>query len=67
MIMDGVPEQIAWNTFYHMFLDSESRSALVTHSQKLASYAALEEWRSSPYGAIIRMGTNDTLVQLRRY
>ena len=67
MIMDGVPEQIAWNTFYHMFLDSESRSALVTHSQKLASYATLEEWRSSPYGAIIRIGTDDTLVQLRRY
>ena len=67
MIMDGIPEEIAWNTFYHMFLDSESRSALVTHCQKLASYATLEEWRSSPYGAIIRMGTDDTLVQLRRY
>ncbi len=67
MILDGVPEDIAWNIFYHMYLDSESRSTLVTHSQKLASYSTLEEWRSSPYGATIGVGTDNTLVQLRRY
>ena len=67
MIMDGVPEQTTWNIFYHMYLNSESRSTLVSQSQKLSSYASVEEWRSSPYGATIRMGSNHTLVQLRHH
>ncbi|PIL27082.1 hypothetical protein GSI_10221 [Ganoderma sinense ZZ0214-1] len=50
-----------------MYLDSESRSTLVTHSQKLASYSTIEAWRSSPYGTTIRMGTKHTFDQLRRY
>ncbi|KAI1792264.1 hypothetical protein LXA43DRAFT_1133680 [Ganoderma leucocontextum] len=67
MIIDGVPEQTAWNIFYHMYLDSSSRSTLVSQSQKLTSYPSIEEWRSSPYGSAIRMGTDHTLVELRRH
>ncbi len=67
MIIDGVPEQTTWNIFYHMYLDSESRSTPVSQSRKLTAYASIEEWRSSPYGTTIRMGTNHTLVQLRHH
>ena len=67
MIIDGVHEEIAWNIFYHMYLDVGSRSTLITYSQRLASYSVLDAWRSSPYGAVIRIGTEHTLTQLRRY
>ncbi|KAI1792278.1 hypothetical protein LXA43DRAFT_1133807 [Ganoderma leucocontextum] len=67
MIMDGVPAPTMWNIFFHMYLDIDSRSTLVSQSQKLASYASVEAWRSSPYGAVIKMGADHTLAELRRH
>ncbi|PIL27077.1 hypothetical protein GSI_10216 [Ganoderma sinense ZZ0214-1] len=66
MIVDRVAEQIMWNIFFHMYLDLDSRSILVSQSQKLASYASLEAWRSSPYGSAIKMGSDHTFAELRR-
>ena len=67
MIMDGIAVPTMWNIFFHMYLDVDSRSVLVSRSQKLAAYDSVEAWRSSPYGAVIKMGTDHTLTELRRH
>ena len=67
MIMDRVADQIIWNIFFHMYLDIDSRSTLVSQSQKLAAYDSVDAWRSSPYGAIIKIGTDHTFAELRRH
>ncbi|KAI1792277.1 hypothetical protein LXA43DRAFT_1082220 [Ganoderma leucocontextum] len=67
MIMDDVSAPTMWNIFFHMYLDIDSRSTLVSQSQKLESYASVEAWRSSPYGAVIKMGTDHTFAELRRH
>ncbi|KAI1792267.1 hypothetical protein LXA43DRAFT_1060810 [Ganoderma leucocontextum] len=67
MIMDGVSAPTMWNIFFHMYLDIDSRSTLVSQSQKLASYTSVAAWRSSPYGPVIKMGTDHTLIELRRH
>ncbi|KAM5543898.1 hypothetical protein V8D89_002515 [Ganoderma adspersum] len=36
-------------------------------SQKLAAYDSVEAWRSSPFGAIIKIGTDHTFAELRRH
>ncbi|KAL6305497.1 hypothetical protein BKA93DRAFT_824905 [Sparassis latifolia] len=59
---------IVWNMFYHISLDEESRTALITHCKKLINFSDnLQCWNSSPYGAFTRMCTEYTLAQLRRY
>ncbi|PIL27068.1 hypothetical protein GSI_10207 [Ganoderma sinense ZZ0214-1] len=67
MIMDRIAEPTMWNVFFHFYLDIDSRSTLVAQSQKLASYASLEAWRESLYATIIRIGTDHTFSELRRY
>ncbi|PIL27080.1 hypothetical protein GSI_10219 [Ganoderma sinense ZZ0214-1] len=67
MVMDRVANPIVWNVFYHMYLDLDSRSTLVSQCQKLASYASLQAWRASPYGSVIKMGTDYTFAELRRH
>ncbi|PIL27060.1 hypothetical protein GSI_10199 [Ganoderma sinense ZZ0214-1] len=67
MIMDRVATPTMWNIFFHMYLDIDSRSTLVSQSQKLAAYDSMDSWRSSPYGAIVKIGTDHTLSELRRH
>ncbi|PIL27075.1 hypothetical protein GSI_10214 [Ganoderma sinense ZZ0214-1] len=67
MTMDRVSDPIMWNIFFHMYLDIDSRSTLVSQSRKLASYDSMDSWRSSPYGAIIKIGTDYTFSELRRH
>ncbi|KAM5543897.1 hypothetical protein V8D89_002514 [Ganoderma adspersum] len=67
MIMDRVADQTVWNIFFHMYLDIDSCSILVSQSQKLASYDSMDAWRSSPYGAVIRIGTDHTFAELQRH
>ena len=67
MIMDGIASPTMWNIFFHMYLDADSRSTLVSHSQKLASYSSVDAWRSSPYGATIKIGTEHTFAELHRH
>ncbi|KAI1792266.1 hypothetical protein LXA43DRAFT_1082213 [Ganoderma leucocontextum] len=67
MIMDGVAAPTMWNIFFHMYLDIDSRSTLVSQSNKLAAYTSVAVWRSSPYGAVIKMGTDHTFAELRRH
>ncbi|PIL27076.1 hypothetical protein GSI_10215 [Ganoderma sinense ZZ0214-1] len=67
MIMDHVAEPIMWNIFFHMYLDLDSSSTLVSQSQKLAAYDSMDSWRSSGYGAIIKIGTDHTLAELRHH
>ena len=67
MIMDSVADQTMWNIFFHMYLDVDSRSTLVCQSQKLAAYDSVDAWRLSPYGTIIKIGTDHTFAELRRH
>ncbi len=66
MIMDRTAIPTMWNIF-HIYLDIDSRSTLVSQSQKLAAYDSVEAWRSSPYATVIKIGTNHTLSELRRH
>ncbi|TBU40602.1 hypothetical protein BD309DRAFT_967143 [Dichomitus squalens] len=67
MIIDGVSKETTWNIFFHMYLDDDSQAALVSQCQKLAMYSSVADWRSSPYGAVIRMGTDHTLAAMCRH
>ena len=67
MIIDRVPVPTMWNIFFHMYLDPDSRSTLVSQSQKLTAFASIEAWRSSPYGGVIRMGTDQTFYEVQRH
>lgn len=68
MIMDGIPDQTTWNIFFHIFLDRDSHAVLVPQCQKLVHSAqTLQEWRSSPYGTVIRIASEHTLNELRRH
>ena len=67
MIMDRVAVPTMWNIFFHMYLDVDSHSTLVSQSQKLAAYVSVEAWRSSPYGAVIKMGSDQTFYEVQRH
>ena len=67
MIMDHIAAPTMWNIFFHMYLDLDSRATLVSQSRKLAAYSSVDSWRSSPYGAVIKMGTDHTFAEMRRH
>ena len=67
MIMDRIAAPTMWNIFFHMYLDLDSRATLVSQSRKLAAYSSVDSWRSSPYGTVIKMGTDHTFAEMRRH
>lgn len=67
LVMDDKPQDAMWNIFYHMKLDRTTHDLLVEQSRSLADNArSLESWRSSRYGAVLKISTQETLVELRR-
>ncbi|KAI0364270.1 hypothetical protein BV20DRAFT_956586 [Pilatotrama ljubarskyi] len=67
-IADGVSQDTTWNIFYHLYLDEPSHAALRTQCRKLIdASASTSTWRSSSYGQYLRMSTEHTLAELRRF
>lgn len=59
---------VIWNIYFHMYLDTNSLSALVKHCNKLVTLSgSLQDWNSSVYGPFIKMSTDYTLAELRRH
>jgi MYND finger len=57
-----------WNIFFHIFLDYDSHSIMIEHCRKLVQLSdSLDTWNDSVYGHFIRMSTEHTLVEIRRY
>ncbi|EIW55422.1 uncharacterized protein TRAVEDRAFT_131337 [Trametes versicolor FP-101664 SS1] len=67
MIFDDVTQTAIWDIYMHMYLDDDSHTALVVQCRKLlACSVTLEAWHASSYGAFLRVGTEHTLLDLRR-
>lgn len=57
-----------WNIFYHMYLDAESQSILITQCKKLVELStSMDIWRGSPYASYLRFSTDHTLTEVRRH
>lgn len=57
-----------WNIFYHIKLDQDSLSLLLSQSQKLFELSeTIETWNNCQYGPFLQLCTRRTLSQLRRY
>lgn len=57
-----------WNIFYHFYLDQDSLALLLTQSQKLVELSeSIGTWNGCPYGLFLRMCTQKTLSQLRKF
>ncbi|KAI0033269.1 hypothetical protein K488DRAFT_48122 [Vararia minispora EC-137] len=68
LLIDKKPPGTIWNIFFHMYLDEESNAMLVSQCWMLAELARSHAtWRESVYGAVIKMCTEQTLDELRRY
>ncbi|KAF9480196.1 hypothetical protein BDN70DRAFT_857261 [Pholiota conissans] len=68
MIVDGVPEDVAWSTYFHFFLDKTSHDILVTQCQALLqSSVDMMSWKASKYGHFLRFCTEHSFVEIRRH
>ena len=57
-----------WKIWFDVFIERGTFDIVVDHSAKLVNLSTgLDHWNSSPYGALIKFCTLDTLSQLRRY
>lgn len=62
MIADKQPHTTTiWNIFFHIYLDNEQCRKLVQVS------GSLGRWAASPYGALVKMCTEYTLIELQRH
>ncbi|KAL1946437.1 hypothetical protein VTO73DRAFT_15564 [Trametes versicolor] len=67
MIMDDVAPTAIWDVFFHMYLGDSAHDALLSQCRKLlACSATSEDWHASPYGTFLRVGTEHTLLEIRR-
>ncbi|KAH9846882.1 hypothetical protein C2E23DRAFT_539520 [Lenzites betulinus] len=67
MIIDNVAETMIWNIFFHLYFDDNAHAALLSQCDKLLACSATpEDWHASPYGAFLRVGTEETLLAFRR-
>ncbi|KIP06822.1 hypothetical protein PHLGIDRAFT_118669 [Phlebiopsis gigantea 11061_1 CR5-6] len=61
-------ELLAWNIFYHLFLDTASLELLLSQCHHLSdSSASFETWHASPFSKYIKIGTALTLHELHRH
>jgi hypothetical protein len=68
MIADDVSSVDAWPIFYHFFLDRKSHNILLSQCRTLIQSASdMQAWRSSKYGAYLRLCTEQSLVEVRRH
>ncbi|KAI0630916.1 hypothetical protein C8Q77DRAFT_1061941 [Trametes polyzona] len=67
MIMDDVPQRTIWEIYLNMYISDEARQAVLEQCRKMiACSRTSEDWHASSYGAFLRMGTEHTLVEVRR-
>ncbi|KAI0759268.1 hypothetical protein BD413DRAFT_287682 [Trametes elegans] len=67
MIGVNVPQACLWDIFFHMYLGDASLASLVCQCSKLlATSEDLQDWDASRYGRTIRIGSEYTLLELRR-
>ncbi|KAI0719841.1 hypothetical protein C8T65DRAFT_802415 [Cerioporus squamosus] len=67
MVMDGTPNDIVWNFFYHTSLDEASFATLMTHCRKLAALTeSLGDWDGSVYSTVVKFGSTLTLSEVHR-
>ncbi|KAF7306266.1 MYND-type domain-containing protein [Mycena indigotica] len=68
MLMDGVSLDTAWNIFFHFKIDKNTLAQLKAQCRKLLQLASsIGEWEASPFGRIIKIGTQHTFEELRRH
>lgn len=68
MVADQIPYLTIWNIFFHLYLDSDSRSALVKQCKKLVELSdTLQSWNASSYGPFLKISTAYTLAETRRH
>lgn len=64
---DGSKDDLIWNIYYHVFLETESLRLLQIQAEKLNSLSAsIESWHNSNYGKILRMCDRGTLRKISR-
>lgn len=62
---EGVDDDVAWNIFYHFYLDDASIQRLWDQCSTLVKASqSLESWKNSPYSSFLRMCTVHTLQAL---
>ncbi|KAI0818478.1 hypothetical protein BC628DRAFT_1424076 [Trametes gibbosa] len=67
MITDDVAQTTIWDIFFHMYLSDNAHATLLSQCRKLlACSTTTEDWNASPYGSFLRVGTEQTLLEIRR-
>ncbi|KAH8799250.1 hypothetical protein DL96DRAFT_875403 [Flagelloscypha sp. PMI_526] len=66
LVIDEKPLDVAFDIFYHPYLDKVALDLLISQCRSLAAAAtSTKTWRESKYGDVIHMTTKRTLVELR--
>ena len=68
MVADDINPSTAWEIFYHFFLDRGTLDILVAQCRTLTTASlSMETWKASKYGKFLRMCTDHSLAEIRRY
>ncbi|KAI2635656.1 hypothetical protein GGS26DRAFT_589327 [Hypomontagnella submonticulosa] len=67
LLIDGVSADNAWNIYFHLRIDQDSKKLVKDQAQKIISLSeSIDQWNEGRYGSVLRFCDASSLQQVRQ-
>ncbi|KAI1210252.1 uncharacterized protein F4807DRAFT_74160 [Annulohypoxylon truncatum] len=67
LLLDGASADVAWDVYFHMRINEESKALITDQAQKIVSLSnSIEQWSRGRYGSMLTFCDANSLQQIRQ-